>query len=71
MSPEPSDEGERCALVWGSSTESRDCNVKASCGICYLHNNTRIMMKGLCKRNTHIDNDYDIHYFSKGQKNGK
>ena len=37
----------------------------------YLKTRTRLMMKGLCKDDTSTDLVYDMHYFLKGQKNGK
>ena len=48
-------ESERCALVWGYTAETRDCDSKMSCGVCYLKTRTRLMMKGLCKDDTSTD----------------
>ncbi len=70
MTPEPSNIDEKCALVWGYGTQPRHCDYKNSCGMCLLQNHTRLMMKGLCDRNTRINNDYDLYFFVKGLKNG-
>ncbi len=71
VTPAVLDRAERCSVVWGYTTETRECGSRFSCGVCHLKPATRIMMKGLCKRNTQVDFDYDIYYFLKGQFNGK
>ncbi len=69
--PRPNDAFENCAFAWGRELETKECDVLTTCGVCLLEHKTRILMKGLCKRNTGVDQDYDHYYFIRGQRNGR